>query len=228
MVGREAYLSASLHRFSTNIRYIGAPECCNTTDLADCSLQIKPKVDIWSFGCILSEAAVWLSCNYEQLQQYRKERSKDPSDDSFHDGEKVLGTVINWHDKVRGAESKSDNFTSRVLETIEKEMLLQDPDSRSDPGTIWSRAKYLRPGSLSANTAIMLLTSPEAYSQSDRTIRHQEAPPPPSPVLQNGVISNTPSGREMARVYPLTHQYLQECNATIDSVEKVGVRYRHR
>lgn len=174
---------------------------------------------------------MWLACGYKELQKYQEELSKASPNGSFHDGTKVLGTVREWHDKVRQAESKSDNFTSRILATIENDMLLENPSQRMDPICILSRAEYLLPRSSSANIAATLHNPLEARSQSDGTIRHREVPPPSPAVLQKILTGSVHSGQEIAPdIHPLTRQYLQEhyrtiqkCKAAIAPVEKVSV-----
>lgn len=57
---------------------------------------VKPEVDVWSLGCVLFEAAVWLLEAKTGLQAFRDAKNNETRNvtgfqdiDAFHDGEKV-------------------------------------------------------------------------------------------------------------------------------------------
>lgn len=50
--------------------------------------------------------------------------------DAFHDGRKVLQSVLDWHNYLRTSSRKSDTISCRVLDLIDKEMLLENPEHR--------------------------------------------------------------------------------------------------
>lgn len=50
--------------------------------------------------------------------------------DRFHDGRHVLPAVKEWHNVLRDAMRKTDTVTSRVLDLVDEEMLLEDPSTR--------------------------------------------------------------------------------------------------
>lgn len=56
--------------------------------------------------------------------------SKPFTDDAFHDGTKVLPSVLNWHNYLRNSARRSDTISPRVLDLIETEMLLENPHNR--------------------------------------------------------------------------------------------------
>jgi hypothetical protein len=56
--------------------------------------------------------------------------SAPSGDDAFHDGTKVLSSVLNWHNYLRNSSRKADTATIRVLNLIEEKMLLQSPNKR--------------------------------------------------------------------------------------------------
>ncbi|KAF8848375.1 kinase-like protein [Acephala macrosclerotiorum] len=119
----------------------GAPECSRLDPFWHGSnIEVFQTIDIWSFGCILSEAAVWMHKDgYKGLKEYRDERLDATSklkldlelSNGFHTGVKVLPVVLDWHKRVRGTLDGSNNITDRILGTIETEML-QEKTSRSD------------------------------------------------------------------------------------------------
>ena len=53
-----------------------------------------------------------------------------PAGDLFHDGRKVLGEVTKWHEILRGAVRKVDCITGRVLDLVDKHMMLEVPEQR--------------------------------------------------------------------------------------------------
>ena len=92
---------------------------------------MRQVVDIWSAGCVLSEAAVWVLYGKEYLDQYRQKRKEETTtiigfDDieCFHDGTDVLETVTEIHEYMLDDSnvSNSDYVTKEVLRMV-KDML---------------------------------------------------------------------------------------------------------
>jgi hypothetical protein len=123
----------------------GAPEC-DKQRLGTITPHLQT-IDTWSFGCVLSAVATWVilgSQTYDSYRQVRmleianlRLRAKDgngggaPSgDDAFHDGTKVLPSVLHWHDFLRNSSRKADTISCRVLNLIEERMLLESPSKR--------------------------------------------------------------------------------------------------
>jgi hypothetical protein len=214
----------------TNILYTGAPECQRGPGWEEMPLQVQPKVDIWSFGCILSEAAVWLTKDHEGLQEYRDELSTNPQRGTrFHDGDKVAKTVLEWHEEVRHCIRVEDRVTIPVLKSIEENMLLSRPEGRRDAEGIWSLAydSIFKP-----SETLMEGRSSEAPFQSNGHIivplalSSRRAPP----ALLNHLMEN----QEMTCRYPATYKYLKEqdatiekCNANIEPVANVSASWRY-
>lgn len=110
----------------------GAPECFRSNQLIDRhGLRVSQKVDIWSLGCVFSEAAVWVVLGPDGLEDYRNQRKEatgeiDPpfnGGDCFHNGEKVLDIVLRMHKLVQNRARGCDYITGQVLETMVDEML---------------------------------------------------------------------------------------------------------
>jgi serine/threonine protein kinase len=98
--------------------------------------MVKQNVDIWSFGCILAEAAVWLIHGYSGLENFRLSRraaiSAIPNmkdGDWFHDGTKVLPIVLETMDNLENDFRKSDRVTGHILDKLVK-VMLDEPDAR--------------------------------------------------------------------------------------------------
>ena len=123
----------------------GAPECDRSNEfLEQTKLNVRPSIDIWSFGGVCSEAAVWVVLGWQRLIEYRSQRrheiySKGSLQDGscFHDGEKVLKTVEIMHDRLltRGEIRPRDYVTGPVLDQMVTSMLEEDPDGRQN--AIW-------------------------------------------------------------------------------------------
>lgn len=120
----------------------GAPECHRSSEfLEQIKFNIKPSVDIWSFGGVCSEAAVWVVRGMSGLMDYRNQRKqeiceKGTSQDGscFHDGEKVLTTVEAMHDRLlnKGEVRPADHVTLPVLAQMVDDMLEENPRERPD------------------------------------------------------------------------------------------------
>ena len=123
-----------------------APELCqnNTT-----SIDLR-RCDLWSFGCVLSEAATWMIQGRIGIKQYRKLRhtylERAPFDtqvvprakrerlsigDAFHDGVKVLPVVTRWHQFLRTRIHPTDKLTPAVLDLVDQYLFATQPDLRS-------------------------------------------------------------------------------------------------
>lgn len=131
----------------------GAPECHRSDEfLEQIKLNVKPSVDIWSFGGICSEAAVWVVLGMSGLNDYRRRRQQEirerrTSQDGccFHDGEKVLETVKLMHDRLmtKGEIRPGDHVTKPVLDQMIPCTLEEDPDLRHHAMLLWKRSKKI-------------------------------------------------------------------------------------
>lgn len=93
-------------------------------------ITVKQNVDIWSLGCVYSEAARWVAGGYKGLKEYRAERKAETDlirhfrdGDCFHNGEKALKAVQRSHKKTRDSLCWQDHITGQVIDILIKEML---------------------------------------------------------------------------------------------------------
>ena len=131
----------------------GAPECHRADPFIERGkLKVEPRVDVWSFGAISSEAAVWLVLGPAALKQYRKDRSQEIASNCttqdgacFHDGERVLEAVNKIHDRLRdkGEIRASDHITKRVLDRIIPWSLVEEPTARSFSLGLWDQCRKI-------------------------------------------------------------------------------------
>ena len=62
-----------------------------------------------------------------------RKRTEDLAEiDCFHDGEDVLHAVTQWHQYLRTVARKSDTMTCKVLDIVDKQMLIGSPRQRID------------------------------------------------------------------------------------------------
>ncbi len=111
----------------------GAPECYRSDNaIGKNRLRVEQSVDIWSAGCVFSEAAVWVVYGWDGLKEYRRRRQEETDmipgfrdGDCFHDGEKALSTVCNLHRAILQDINASDHVSGAVLSMV-SDMLVRD------------------------------------------------------------------------------------------------------
>jgi hypothetical protein len=123
------------------------------------SASVSQKFDIWSLGCVFSEAATWLILGYRGVELFTLVRKSlqlvghnihdddktedsdlsDQSDDElkkirgfdrFHDGSDISKTVTDWHEHLRCSARACDPITVSILKMVEEKMLKQDATKR--------------------------------------------------------------------------------------------------
>jgi hypothetical protein len=91
---------------------------------------VNPKKDVWSLGCVFSEAVVWCVLGVSGLQDYRDKRKAETAilrklnrtaySGCFHDGAQVLPIVQHMHDRVRKQRGQYDLIINDILPIIEE------------------------------------------------------------------------------------------------------------
>ena len=141
----------------------GAPES-HQGDHDKCNLPLPQAMDIWSLGCVFSEVATWVVLGHQGVKQFRMVRKLqmqdivngqmlDPSQrystqglargDYFHNGHEVLRGVTEWHDYLRKVLRPTDTMTARVLDLVDREMLLGRAKDRVKAGKLCSTLKAM-------------------------------------------------------------------------------------
>ncbi|KAK9802150.1 hypothetical protein SCARD494_00083 [Seiridium cardinale] len=106
----------------------GAPEAASKT-----KAKVSQRFDIWSLGCVLSEASTWVVLGHRGVQQFHHVRQLDDSGiDRFHDGIALSQAVCDWHTYLRQSLRASDSVTAQILTIVEDHMLQGSPTSRDD------------------------------------------------------------------------------------------------
>ncbi|KAF7544091.1 hypothetical protein G7Z17_g10225 [Cylindrodendrum hubeiense] len=160
----------------------GAPECSHhATYTQRGPHRITTEADIFSMGCVMSDAAAWVVGGQSGRDEYRKKRANEtkeiPSfnrsghDGCFHDGVYALNAVAEMHDAINDSVSDFDFITPGVLKLAQDHMLLRQGDGR------WV-ASELREKLTTIKQAAVEETSP--------TQERQNTPPQmPSPPSEN-------------------------------------------
>ena len=124
----------------------GAPEYPGRSER-----PVSQAIDIWSLACVFSLAATWIILNHEGVDMFSKVRqlaikkhieaqrgqtvlhhqtTTVSEGDQFHNGREVLDAVTEWHKYLRTVIRKTDTITCRVLDLVDKRMLLGTPEHR--------------------------------------------------------------------------------------------------
>ncbi|KAI1208377.1 uncharacterized protein F4807DRAFT_149828 [Annulohypoxylon truncatum] len=139
---------------------------------------INTRADIFSFGTVLSEASAWVMGGPSEITEYYERRKAyhqtlrafrgNDYEGCFHDGLKRLPVVDEMHATIREhCISVDDLITPRVIDVIEKHMLLSNANNRSNARQMQDRFQQ-----------IFDCPNNESLNSSPRTL--QPEPPPPT------------------------------------------------
>ena len=143
-------LLISLSKHPALTHSAGAPECCRFTESIEAyPLRVKQDVDVWSIGCVLSEAAIWVVRGRKDLLEYRRRRKMETEkfpmlkdSDCFHDGEKPLEAVRNLHRTLPQDCRASDHVTAAALEPTISQTLVES-EGRVPVRVLYHRSKNI-------------------------------------------------------------------------------------
>ncbi|KAL8748261.1 MAG: hypothetical protein Q9184_007455 [Pyrenodesmia sp. 2 TL-2023] len=123
----------SVDKDAYGTRTYGAPECFRHDDaFFNEPLCVRQQVDVWSLGCVLSEVATWVACNWAWVGEYRTRRRMEikktlesrENDDFFHNGvNDILETVRTIHAHLVDSVRACDYVTEEVIKMISNDML---------------------------------------------------------------------------------------------------------
>jgi hypothetical protein len=140
---RSSMVSWSLvqHYYSVLPAYrsaIAAPEPYDKGESAEIgSLVTRSEAEIWSLGCLFSEAATWLVFGHDGLLAYRRNLlAANKGTPTFHDGEGVLVAVNAQYERLLQSIHDEDYITKNVVDHIIKRML-EVSATRLDGSEAW-------------------------------------------------------------------------------------------
>lgn len=119
----------------------GAPECSHHARYTQRGRnRITTEADIFSMGTVMSDAAAWVIGGQQARDEYMRKRAHETEglssfDDSghegcFHDGVEALEAVMAMHEFIKASVAEFDVITPKVLELVQKRMLLRQGDGR--------------------------------------------------------------------------------------------------
>ncbi len=95
------------------------------------SRSVKQVVDIWSIGCVLSEAAIWVVRGLNGLEEYRRRRRLETIEvpnfeegECFHNGVETLAIVREMHRDLHEQVRRADHVTQAACSMVE-DMLVE-------------------------------------------------------------------------------------------------------
>ncbi|KAL9079836.1 MAG: hypothetical protein Q9157_001292 [Trypethelium eluteriae] len=151
---------------NSGARIYSAPEAYRADSITGrCDRVVSEKADVWSLGCILAEAAVWIITGRLGLEDFRNRRAKMNSTlqglGCFHDGLKLLGLVDKTLKDLIEYRRISDPVTDRLIPLILKMLWRETP--RPYARDLWIEARSVlevsRQGSIASPSSQRSLES---------------------------------------------------------------------
>lgn len=119
----------------------GAPECYGDETPfinQEYGVTYRQRVNIWYFGCILTEAVVWVLKGREGLESFRDARREEvyrilgKNALYFHDGHRVLGVVLKALEEFEQEEDeKLDHVIGDIIRMLIRKMVTISGDRMS-------------------------------------------------------------------------------------------------
>ena len=131
---------------------VGAPETYRSDDSTDnLPLQVRPEVDIWSMGCVFSEATVWSRFGWPKVLEYRRQRQDElerrldmQGEQLFHDGNDVLKIVQETHNHIIKKARSIDHITVEIIPLIDDMLLNKDEPRQSAKQVLYKARRAIK------------------------------------------------------------------------------------
>ena len=213
--GTRAYGSASLlfrERWLTSS--IGAPETTRIFEgMEPFPVQVRQSVDVWSAGCVFSEAAVWSRFGWNRLLEYRrqrqekiKERLQRAGENWFHCEGEVLETVHEIHESIARTPRLIDQVTVDILRIVSNHMLLSADQQRAFARDIYTKFSQIIDTTRSTLRNDRII-SPSRKSENTEDVSDSDERPITPPSVPPGYISKSSESSHM-HAYPDIHPSL--------------------
>ena len=160
-------------------------------------VQLRQRVDIWSAGCVFSEAAVWSTFGRNRLLEYRRqreeeirERLKEPGEQWFHDEKEVLETVRGIHENIARNQQPINQVTVNILRVVSNNMLLREDQRDTTARDIYTQFSRIIDTTRST-FGIHVMGSPSRKGESTKDDSDSDGPPKTPPNVPPGYISKS-------------------------------------
>ncbi|KAL9612988.1 MAG: hypothetical protein Q9167_002465 [Letrouitia subvulpina] len=195
---------SDLDAFGT--RAYGAPETFRPESALDpLPVEVRRDVDVWSVGCVFSEAAVWSRFGWKRVLEYRSQRQQElknsldlDGEHFFHDGRDVLSTVLDTHKYMAKKLRMIDHVTIQILRILDEDVLLNENEPRYSAKQVFYKSKRVIRNTrkrFGVPTADVSPTTGDAGSASDDEERPKTPPSlPPGYVSSSGSSIQRPPG----------------------------------
>ena len=183
----------------------GAPECFRLgAAIEHYSLNVKRDVDIWSLGCVLSEVATWVVCNWKNVLEYRNQRRDETErtgrfrsgDYCFHDGQDgLLKCVDHNHDELVVRYVKAHDYVTEHVLKLVQDAMLKPSFNNGRRSALWLygeadtklkmvKGELMKPAPVSTTSVV----------SSESSVWHPSSPTlnTPRPPLGNGPLNFNP------------------------------------
>ncbi len=177
---------------------IGAPETYRLDDTTDTfHVQVRPDVDVWSLGCVFSEAAVWSRYGWDRVLEYRCRRQEEvkqtlgvDGEHLFHDGHNVLTTVQDIHEQITRRPRSIDHVIVEILRFLNDNMLLTEDEPRSTAQQVYHRSKSII-NKLREKHGVPATNAPSRKDEEAKSINDLEGRPMTPPSVPPGYVSGS-------------------------------------
>lgn len=177
---------------------IGAPETYRLDDTTDSfHVQVRPDVDVWSLGCVFSEAAVWSRYGWNWVLEYRYQRQEEvkqtlgvDGEHLFHDGHHVLTTVQDIHEQIIKRPRSIDHVIVEILCFLNDNMLLTEDEPRSTAQQVYHRSKSII-NKIREKYSVPATNAPSRKDEEAKSINDPEGRPMTPPSVPPGYVSGS-------------------------------------
>ncbi|KAL9039625.1 MAG: hypothetical protein Q9214_004801 [Letrouitia sp. 1 TL-2023] len=140
---------SGLNAFGT--RAYGAPETFKLESTLDrLPVGVRRDADVWSVGCVFSEAAVWSRFGWRRVLEYRFQRQQElkrsldlDGEHLFHGGGDVLPIVLDTHKHMVKTPRMIDHVTIQILRILDEDVLLNENEPRCSAKQVFYKSKRI-------------------------------------------------------------------------------------
>ncbi|KAL8831869.1 MAG: hypothetical protein Q9191_000621 [Dirinaria sp. TL-2023a] len=219
-------------------RAYGAPETFRSDRRIDpVPVSVKQNVDIWSMGCVFSEAAVWSRFGWNRLLEYRCRRTNEihehldlSGEEWFHDEHNVLRTVRETHEHIANTSRLIHRVIVKILQLVNKKMLLNEHEQRASAIDILTESTRIIDTTRKTIGISITRDSSRHGQEAEHGSDFEERPitppnVPPGYMSKSGEPSHKTTGRDIeAPLFPRPLSW----NRTKRDTPKLQTRLAHR